>query len=63
MFGQRCRRLLLEVFHSNRVYAADRCLSVGRAWIASQHLKTALTMCRNGSPNDEEWAKMIREFE
>jgi DNA-binding response OmpR family regulator len=47
---------------SNRVYAADRCLSVGRAWIASQHLKSALTMCRNAPPNDEEWARLIDEF-
>lgn len=46
---------------TNRVYAAERCLSVGKAWMASRHLKSALTVCRNASPNDTEWDRIINE--
>ncbi len=48
---------------SNRVHAADYCLSSGKAWIASQHLKSALSLCRNTSPNDAEWDKLIHQFD
>jgi DNA-binding response OmpR family regulator len=48
---------------TGRLYAADRCLSVGKAWDASHHVKSALTNCRNVSPNDEEWARIIAEFD
>ena len=47
---------------SNRVHAADYCLSSGKAWIASQHIKGALGMCRRSPPTQEEWDKMAREF-
>ena len=47
---------------SNRVHAADYCLSSGKAWIASQHLKSALTVCRDEPPNDAEWNQMTKEF-
>ena len=47
---------------SNRVHAADYCLSSGKAWIASQHIKGALGMCRRSPPTQEEWDKMVHEF-
>jgi CheY-like chemotaxis protein len=47
---------------SNRVHAADYCLSSGKAWVASQHIKGALGMCRRSPPTQEEWDKMAREF-
>lgn len=47
---------------SNRVHAADYCLSSGKAWIASQHIKGALGVCRRSPPTQEEWDKMAHEF-
>lgn len=46
-----------KVMHqiSNRVHAADYWLSSGKAWIASQHIKGALGMCRWSPPTPEEW--------
>ncbi len=48
---------------TNRVYAAERCLSVGKAWTACQHLKSALVQCRHPPPNKDEWARLIGDFD
>ncbi|MGI8782579.1 MAG: response regulator transcription factor, partial [Acidobacteriota bacterium] len=48
---------------SDRVHAADYCLSSGKAWVASQHLKSALAVCRNRPVSNNEWQRIIGEFD
>jgi DNA-binding response OmpR family regulator len=47
---------------SNRVHAADYCLSSGKAWVALQHIKSALGVCRWSPPSADEWDTMAHEF-
>ncbi len=48
---------------TNRVYAADRFLSMGKVWVAVNHLKEALRNEHHMPPAEDEWKKLVREFD
>ncbi|MGH8652205.1 MAG: response regulator [Gammaproteobacteria bacterium] len=48
---------------TNRVYAADRFLSMGKVWVAVNHLKEALRDQHHVPPTEHEWKKLAREFD
>jgi DNA-binding response OmpR family regulator len=47
----------------NRIQVAKRYLSSGQVAMADYHLKHALAVCASAFPSDDEWAKLLTEFD
>lgn len=48
---------------SNRVQVAKRYLNSGQTTMADYHLKNALAVSASEFPSDDEWAKLLTEFD
>jgi len=48
---------------SNRVQVATRYLNSGQTTMADYHLKNALAVSASAFPSDDEWAKLLTEFD
>lgn len=47
---------------SYRVWAANQCLSTGRAGMAARHLRHALSVSTTMRPGDDDWVQLLHEF-